>query len=560
MGSSTSSGGGSSGGSSGGGSSGNSGCSGVFGSQFKSSGFKNWCSDISTDNDGLNNDCIGCVFTTIALAAAIIVVAVGLIEVAPALAAALEELGDLAAGTTGGGIEAMSSASWETIDEGFLDGTISATSFTGASSVVAMSTPINTNNISMYSITSNGLENLKLKLNGGIKKSILSFNIDTSKNAIDIIHDMVLYFGLYNKNNIIISIDNAVDAISNLPNDLKLFSATKVKNYNNINIFTSLVATYYLKCLKTKGKFNIQNAYDTVGQITNVNVNDYNFLQSNFLLDFYSTGNENALKCVRSNYKILFIWNIVKYYANKQNIDIDIYFCLHFYDYILDNNFTDSKQDFISAINNSFKPLLDKDLIFVSNNLQSTINFWLNEIDKSSNISNIYILGNLLPLLKNNIRLLGKQNLLIICQNNINHDIINKSLSEIITKWSSNNKTYADIQHYFSEAPLGISQSANKIIRPRQYITMSNTLNPDSSKSDNSKSETLNPEKVIPLETKNVPHVDENNQSVKIENQLASFQPQEQPKEKPKAKINNQTIQQIINNIRKSHNKKMNIY
>ena len=543
-------------------SSGGAGCSGPLSSQFQSSGFKNWCSDISTDNDGLGNDCLGCVFTTIALAAAILVVAIGLIEIAPALAAALEELADLAAGTTGGGIEALSTASWETIDQGFLDGYLSATSFTGASSVAAISTPINSNNISLYSITSNGLENLKLKINGGIKKSILSFNIDTSKNAIDIIHDMVLYFGLYNKNNIIISIDNAVDAISNLKNDLKLFSATKVKNYNNINIFTSLLATYYLKCLKTNKKFNIQNAYDTVGQITNVNVNDYNFLQSNFLLDFYSTGNEKALKCVRSNYKILFIWNIVKYYANKQNIDIDIYFCLHFYDYILDNNFNDSKQDFISAINNSFKPLLDKDLIFVSTNLKSTINFWLNEIDKSSNLSNIYILSNLLPLLNNNMRLLGKQNLSIICQNNINHDIINKSLSEIISKWSSNNKTYADIQHYFSEAPLGISKSSNKIIRPRQYIPMPGSSTPDSSKPDSStpdssKPEALNPETDIPLETKNVLNDDKIYHSVKIEHQLASFQPQQ-----PKAKINNQAIQQFINKnkLRKSQNKKMNIY
>jgi hypothetical protein len=290
------------------------------------------------------------------------------------------------------------------------------------------------------------------------KNTKLDINNNILTNSLTIIK-------MLNNINSLIVYSGGVNSFTEKPNKLILFtySINKFQTFN-VSIFTCLYYSYLLNNIMSTESQALNYISEKIGfSVNNYNyfLNDhcYNYMMYNDINKDINMKNTDIKKCI--NYplqclkitaQIYFLWNIVCHYAtiNDNPIDTsDINFSITFFKCIYEN-MNELNIITTSQINNTFPNLLPSEL-------DTTIHYWVEKINKSVNITNIFILQHALELLNNDMSLLLQNNVNVLKDNDINYEIYNKRLNAIFGNISKVHKLNTLVNHKYNEQPLGNS-------------------------------------------------------------------------------------------------------
>ena len=279
-----------------------------------------------------------------------------------------------------------------------------------------------------------------------------------------------------------ISFDNGTDVFTNKKQTLTIFTSNKIaNNFSRISLFTSL-ASFLIesqnlaaipiksglsqkeirKIKSTNFNKNVFKMKKQLSLVVGFNVICYNPLKNDYNLDYYlDKNNIYALLCVRASVKIMILWNIIYAYALINNVDVsNINYQQKFFIFVGNNLSNKNNNINFNNINEFFQELKINESTF--NTIIKT-NFEL--VDKTSKLSNLFILNYLLIFLDYDLTKYNTNNILnLIKQQNINIDVITQKLVDIFDNKLDNRKKAGKINNFIytaSEPDYGISNVSN---------------------------------------------------------------------------------------------------
>jgi hypothetical protein len=157
-----------------------------------------------------------------------------------------------------------------------------------------------------------------------LNKGILYLDNPSSASMVKLLNDESLYT----------IISGGTFYSTGLLNTLVLFRKNIQPFTKSINIYTSLAST---EIIKTKNS-NINIINVLMAQKIGFTNTDYNYYLNNFYYDYYKDNiNQYALKLIRIDAIIIFIWHLIYQKAVTLNITLDYPFYITFYMSIFDN-------------------------------------------------------------------------------------------------------------------------------------------------------------------------------------------------------------------------------
>ena len=268
---------------------------------------------------------------------------------------------------------------------------------------------------------------------------------------------------ILNQPNALITFTGGTNSFTGKPNTLKLFWITRsALQCSNANLFACL---YYTDLLNnpTSTEESLLNAFSSKVGFSNYGYdyfqNDfyYNYASINQML-FATTTNQSVnyqLTCVRICSQIFFLWELVYYFAQQKGLVTDIYFSVNFYSCI--SKYLNGTQIILTEQINTFFPDL------LPNSLDSTISYWVGQINSAINITNIFLLKHSFSLLDFNLDQLEQNNVAVLAENGISYYDYLVTLNKIF-QYVSNTYLQQTLQdQIFSETLIGIPPNSTQI-------------------------------------------------------------------------------------------------
>ena len=297
---------------------------------------------------------------------------------------------------------------------------------------------------------------------------------------------------------------NGLNSLTNKSHTCSIFYSSRAKKFtpnilfkNNVhNIFVS-ISSVYLETIDYN--LGVNNSMTSKEKIQNINKNSrdaqlkilgilkvivgfdtylYDPRKSdNYFEYFCDINNYYALLCIRASAKITLLWDIIYAHSLQANIDVsDINFHAKFLLYIA-NNFKNNDKEINYKIFNSTFSELNINLHKFKKSILNYFSF----IDHSINLTNIFIIKNLLQLLNYDLTKFEIGTMDVI-KENVDYDIINKKVITIMTKKIKSLLLKSSYHNYYNEEPYGqTSNDKGKMIshmrtKPRVKATSTKSL------------------------------------------------------------------------------------
>lgn len=277
-------------------------------------------------------------------------------------------------------------------------------------------------------------------------------------------NQMLTFINVINTPNRLTAIVNGTSSIFGTPNTIISFILSGVSTTNNkIDVFGSMMAVYILT-----NKCTSQQAYDYLTSIVGFSTSSFDYLQNDYYYNYGTNlqqifgayqGNVSInypLQCVRIACQVYFLWTLVYYYAQQQNINVDIYFNIKYYQCLL-KNMNGTSIILTEQINEFFPNLLPS-------SLNSTINYWVGLINNPINITNLLIIKYMFLILNQNIEWLTTNDVNIVSKVNLNYDDTNTKVNNIFAYVTPFYQTNAQSQQLFNEPPIGTTKLSQKLL------------------------------------------------------------------------------------------------
>jgi hypothetical protein len=249
-----------------------------------------------------------------------------------------------------------------------------------------------------------------------------------------------------------------VNSFTDKKNTCILFNfAGSYLNSNTINFFTCM----FYSVLLTNIDVTEYDVLDLFTEKMGFTVNHYDYLRNDYHHNYsrynnclvYDEGDDAKiisypLKCCRITAQIYFLWSLVQHYASINSAyTVDYSFSIKFFKCMFNNL---GGELIVEKINEVFTDLLPL-------TLNTTLEYWFGKINTSINITNLFILQHAFELLDYDLELLTKNDVNIFKERNINFEYYTQKLNNIFNDIENTYKINSMINHYYSEAPIGVS-------------------------------------------------------------------------------------------------------
>jgi hypothetical protein len=228
-------------------------------------------------------------------------------------------------------------------------------------------------------------------------------------------------------------------------------------NSNTINFFTCM----FYSVMLTNIDVTEYDVLDLFTEKMGFTVNHYDYFRNDYHYNYslcnnclvYDEGDDAKiisypLKCCRITAQIYFLWSLVHHYASTNTaFTVDHDFSIKFFKCMFENLGTELT---VEKINDIFADLLPL-------SLNTTLEYWFNKINTSINITNLFILQHAFELLDYDLELISKNDVAVFKERNINFEYYTQKLNNIFGDIEKVYKINTLINHYYSEAPLGVS-------------------------------------------------------------------------------------------------------